>query len=107
MDYRFARYFVGRLEERDVQRLHKLAEAMLVDLPFSVSPGVYTDASPLVLPTNGEEPLDSVVDIWLSLMASRNLGKAYCSLCYLCVNTDLASIPSVSCTVSHAEKVRL
>ncbi|QAY18128.1 hypothetical protein [Thermus phage TSP4] len=107
MDYRFARYFVGRLEERDVQRLRRLAGAMLVDLPFLVSPGVYTEASPLVLPTNGEEPLDSVVDIWLSLMASRNRGKAYCSLCYLCVNTDLASIPSVSCTVSHSERVRL
>jgi hypothetical protein len=58
--------------------------------------------------TNGEEPVDSIVDLTFYFWAKHGKGKAYCSLCYLCVLTDdLASIPSLSCTESHKHLIKL
>ncbi len=58
--------------------------------------------------TDGEEPLDSIVDLTFYMWVKRGKGKAYCSLCYLCVLTDdLSPIPSLSCVESHKHLIKL
>ncbi|UYB98430.1 hypothetical protein [Thermus phage P23-45] len=100
MAHRYKRFFVGRLTERDIQKLLPA----LAGYDHNLRPGEDT----FFVATNGEEPVDSIVDLTFYRFVREGKGLAYCSLCYLCVNTDdLSPIPSLSCVESHKDRIRL